>query len=59
MGVHCTPSFDVDCPVTYVSLLGGYVDDASLSQYSLFLMIESVMTVVSKTYSSSSMTYQR
>lgn len=59
MDDRCTPSFDVDCPVTYVSLLGRYVDDASLSQYSLFLMIESVMTVISKTYSSSSMTYQR
>lgn len=59
MDANCTPSFYVDRPVTYASLLGRYVDDASLSRYFLLLMIESVMTVISKTYSSSSMTRQR
>lgn len=59
MDVHCTPSFDVDRPVAYMSLLGRYVGGASLSRYSLLLMIESVMIVISKTYSSSSMTRQR
>ena len=53
MDVHCTPSFDVYRP------LGSYVGDASLPRYCLLLKIESVMTVISKTYSSSSMTRQR
>ena len=33
MDVHCIPSFDVDRPVTYASLLCRYVDDASLSRF--------------------------